>query len=41
MRPAFAVGLVFAGCCSNVIFLELLARDCVKCFPGTCSSVQQ
>ncbi|KAH0510162.1 UDP-xylose and UDP-N-acetylglucosamine transporter [Microtus ochrogaster] len=26
MRPAFAVGLVFAGCCSNVIFLELLAR---------------
>ncbi|ELW68790.1 UDP-xylose and UDP-N-acetylglucosamine transporter [Tupaia chinensis] len=26
MRPAFAVGLVFAGCCSNVIFLELLVR---------------
>ncbi|XP_074223143.1 nucleotide sugar transporter SLC35B4 isoform X2 [Camelus bactrianus] len=26
MHPAFAVGLVFAGCCSNVIFLELLAR---------------
>lgn len=26
MRAAIAVGLVFAGCCSNVIFLELLAR---------------
>ncbi|ELK35554.1 UDP-xylose and UDP-N-acetylglucosamine transporter [Myotis davidii] len=26
MRPLFAVGLVFAGCCSNVIFLELLVR---------------
>ncbi|EPY74076.1 solute carrier family 35, member B4-like protein [Camelus ferus] len=30
MHPAFAVGLVFAGCCSNVIFLELLARR----YPG-------
>ncbi|XP_028929182.1 UDP-xylose and UDP-N-acetylglucosamine transporter [Ornithorhynchus anatinus] len=30
MRPPCAVGLVFAGCCSNVIFLELLARR----FPG-------
>ncbi|XP_040269339.1 UDP-xylose and UDP-N-acetylglucosamine transporter [Bufo bufo] len=30
MRPAFAVGLVFSGCCSNVVFLELLARK----FPG-------
>ncbi|XP_044533389.1 UDP-xylose and UDP-N-acetylglucosamine transporter [Gracilinanus agilis] len=26
MHPACAVGLVFAGCCCNVIFLELLAR---------------
>ncbi|KAL6087969.1 hypothetical protein STEG23_022603 [Scotinomys teguina] len=31
MRPAFAVGLVFAGCCSNVIFLELLARKHPGC----------
>lgn len=31
MRPAFAVGLVFAGCCSNVIFLELLARTHPGC----------
>ncbi|CAH6778414.1 UDP-xylose and UDP-N-acetylglucosamine transporter [Phodopus roborovskii] len=31
MRPAFAVGLVFAGCCSNVIFLELLAREHPGC----------
>ncbi|XP_053319127.1 UDP-xylose and UDP-N-acetylglucosamine transporter [Spea bombifrons] len=30
MHPAVAVGLVFAGCCSNVVFLELLARK----FPG-------
>uniref|UniRef100_A0A8C8R6Z0 Solute carrier family 35 member B4 n=1 Tax=Pelusios castaneus TaxID=367368 RepID=A0A8C8R6Z0_9SAUR len=30
MRPAWAVGLVFGGCCSNVVFLELLARE----FPG-------
>ncbi|KAL2094070.1 hypothetical protein ACEWY4_011382 [Coilia grayii] len=30
MSPAFAVLLVFAGCCSNVVFLELLVRD----FPG-------
>ncbi|XP_067391021.1 nucleotide sugar transporter SLC35B4 [Emydura macquarii macquarii] len=30
MRPALAVGLVFSGCCSNVVFLELLARE----FPG-------
>ncbi|XP_073475524.1 nucleotide sugar transporter SLC35B4 [Aquarana catesbeiana] len=26
MHPAVAVGLVFGGCCSNVVFLELLAR---------------
>lgn len=25
-RPLSAVGLVFAGCCRNVIFLELLVR---------------
>uniref|UniRef100_A0A2K6RVA2 Solute carrier family 35 member B4 n=1 Tax=Rhinopithecus roxellana TaxID=61622 RepID=A0A2K6RVA2_RHIRO len=31
MRPALAVGLVFAGCCSNVIFLELLARKHPGC----------
>ncbi|XP_064145770.1 nucleotide sugar transporter SLC35B4 isoform X3 [Loxodonta africana] len=31
MHPAFAVGLVFAGCCSNVIFLELLARKHPGC----------
>ncbi|XP_024901714.1 UDP-xylose and UDP-N-acetylglucosamine transporter isoform X1 [Pteropus alecto] len=31
MRPFFAVGLVFAGCCSNVIFLELLARKHPGC----------
>ncbi|XP_043376856.1 UDP-xylose and UDP-N-acetylglucosamine transporter isoform X4 [Chelonia mydas] len=30
MRRALAVGLVFSGCCSNVVFLELLARE----FPG-------
>ncbi|XP_027761467.1 UDP-xylose and UDP-N-acetylglucosamine transporter-like [Empidonax traillii] len=30
MHPALAVGLVFGGCCSNVVFLELLARE----FPG-------
>ncbi|XP_075781731.1 nucleotide sugar transporter SLC35B4 [Pelodiscus sinensis] len=30
MRLAAAVGLVFGGCCSNVVFLELLARE----FPG-------
>ncbi|KAM4039539.1 nucleotide sugar transporter SLC35B4 [Anomaloglossus baeobatrachus] len=30
MHPALAVGLVFSGCCSNVVFLELLARP----FPG-------
>ncbi|XP_032914054.1 UDP-xylose and UDP-N-acetylglucosamine transporter [Catharus ustulatus] len=30
MHPAVAVGLVFGGCCSNVVFLELLARE----FPG-------
>ncbi|XP_018421875.1 PREDICTED: UDP-xylose and UDP-N-acetylglucosamine transporter [Nanorana parkeri] len=30
MHPAVAVGLVFCGCCSNVVFLELLARK----FPG-------
>ncbi|KAK2488767.1 hypothetical protein MC885_018166, partial [Smutsia gigantea] len=31
MHPAFAVGLVFSGCCSNVIFLELLARKHPGC----------
>ncbi|KAM4873756.1 nucleotide sugar transporter SLC35B4 [Thomomys bottae] len=31
MRPAFAVGLVFAGCCSNVVFLELLVRKHPGC----------
>uniref|UniRef100_A0A8C4MEW1 Solute carrier family 35 member B4 n=1 Tax=Equus asinus asinus TaxID=83772 RepID=A0A8C4MEW1_EQUAS len=31
MRAAIAVGLVFAGCCSNVIFLELLARKHPGC----------
>uniref|UniRef100_A0A670ZLB1 Solute carrier family 35 member B4 n=1 Tax=Pseudonaja textilis TaxID=8673 RepID=A0A670ZLB1_PSETE len=31
MRPSLAVGLVFAGCCSNVVFLELLIRE----FPGS------
>ncbi|KAG8576789.1 hypothetical protein GDO81_009973 [Engystomops pustulosus] len=30
MHPALAVALVFSGCCSNVVFLELLARN----FPG-------
>ncbi|XP_047918561.2 nucleotide sugar transporter SLC35B4 isoform X2 [Anser cygnoides] len=30
MHPAAAVCLVFGGCCSNVVFLELLARQ----FPG-------
>ncbi|XP_040199249.1 UDP-xylose and UDP-N-acetylglucosamine transporter [Rana temporaria] len=30
MHPAVAVGLVFGGCCSNVVFLELLARR----YPG-------
>ncbi|XP_067861279.1 UDP-xylose and UDP-N-acetylglucosamine transporter [Heptranchias perlo] len=30
MHPGFAVGLVFLGCTSNVVFLELLVRD----FPG-------
>ncbi|XP_078275660.1 UDP-xylose and UDP-N-acetylglucosamine transporter [Rhinoraja longicauda] len=30
MHPAFAIGLVFLGCSSNVVFLELLVRD----FPG-------
>ncbi|XP_063253209.1 nucleotide sugar transporter SLC35B4 isoform X1 [Prinia subflava] len=30
MHPAVAVGLVFGGCCSNVVFLELLVRQ----FPG-------
>ncbi|XP_061876271.1 nucleotide sugar transporter SLC35B4 isoform X3 [Colius striatus] len=30
MHPAAAVGLVFGGCCSNVVFLELLVRQ----FPG-------
>uniref|UniRef100_A0A8C0IR77 Solute carrier family 35 member B4 n=1 Tax=Chelonoidis abingdonii TaxID=106734 RepID=A0A8C0IR77_CHEAB len=30
MRRALGVGLVFSGCCSNVVFLELLARS----FPG-------
>ncbi|XP_036431838.1 UDP-xylose and UDP-N-acetylglucosamine transporter [Colossoma macropomum] len=30
MSTVFAVTLVFVGCCSNVVFLELLVRD----FPG-------
>ncbi|CAL1595020.1 unnamed protein product [Knipowitschia caucasica] len=30
MGTAFAIALVFFGCCSNVVFLELLVRD----FPG-------
>ncbi|XP_056429151.1 nucleotide sugar transporter SLC35B4 isoform X1 [Hyla sarda] len=30
MHPSLAVGLVFSGCCSNVVFLELLARK----YPG-------
>lgn len=30
MKPAVAVILVFVGCCSNVVFLELLARA----YPG-------
>ncbi|XP_072291297.1 UDP-xylose and UDP-N-acetylglucosamine transporter isoform X1 [Eucyclogobius newberryi] len=30
MGTSFAIGLVFIGCCSNVVFLELLVRD----FPG-------
>ncbi|XP_028670254.1 UDP-xylose and UDP-N-acetylglucosamine transporter [Erpetoichthys calabaricus] len=30
MYTAFAISLVFLGCCSNVVFLELLVRD----FPG-------
>ncbi|XP_053111606.1 UDP-xylose and UDP-N-acetylglucosamine transporter [Hemicordylus capensis] len=30
MHPGLALGLVFSGCCSNVVFLELLVRE----FPG-------
>ncbi|RXN34829.1 UDP-xylose and UDP-N-acetylglucosamine transporter [Labeo rohita] len=30
MSTLFAIALVFVGCCSNVVFLELLVRD----FPG-------
>ncbi|XP_042324044.1 UDP-xylose and UDP-N-acetylglucosamine transporter isoform X3 [Sceloporus undulatus] len=30
MHPGLALGLVFGGCCSNVVFLELLVRK----FPG-------
>ncbi|KAF7669847.1 hypothetical protein LDENG_00128730 [Lucifuga dentata] len=30
MGPVFAIGLVFVGCCSNVVSLELLVRE----FPG-------
>nr|XP_060632391.1 nucleotide sugar transporter SLC35B4 [Anolis sagrei ordinatus] len=30
MHPGLAAGLVFGGCCSNVVFLELLVRE----FPG-------
>ncbi|XP_053496975.1 UDP-xylose and UDP-N-acetylglucosamine transporter [Ictalurus furcatus] len=30
MKTVFAVSLVFVGCCSNVVFLEVLVRD----FPG-------
>ncbi|XP_019365178.1 PREDICTED: UDP-xylose and UDP-N-acetylglucosamine transporter [Gavialis gangeticus] len=31
MHPAAAVALVFGGCCSNVVFLELLARKHPGC----------
>ncbi|XP_051468586.1 UDP-xylose and UDP-N-acetylglucosamine transporter [Apus apus] len=31
MHPAAAVGLVFGGCCSNVVFLELLVRQIPGC----------
>lgn len=31
MHPAIAILLVFAGCCSNVIFLELLVREVPSC----------
>ncbi|XP_073725109.1 UDP-xylose and UDP-N-acetylglucosamine transporter [Misgurnus anguillicaudatus] len=31
MNTIFAITLVFVGCCSNVVFLELLVRD----FPGS------
>lgn len=30
MHPAAAVALVFGGCCSNVVFLELLARCALR-----------
>ncbi|XP_054845372.1 nucleotide sugar transporter SLC35B4 [Eublepharis macularius] len=30
MHPAVALGLVYSGCCSNVVFLEFLVRE----FPG-------
>ncbi|KAK7496130.1 hypothetical protein BaRGS_00012540 [Batillaria attramentaria] len=30
MKPAVAVGLVFLGCCSNVLFLEELVRELPK-----------
>ncbi|XP_060101995.1 nucleotide sugar transporter SLC35B4 [Heteronotia binoei] len=31
MHPALALGLVYSGCCSNVVFLELLIRE----YPGS------
>ncbi|XP_020632746.1 UDP-xylose and UDP-N-acetylglucosamine transporter-like [Orbicella faveolata] len=31
MHPAIAILLVFTGCCSNVIFLELLVREVPSC----------
>ncbi|XP_048357939.1 UDP-xylose and UDP-N-acetylglucosamine transporter [Sphaerodactylus townsendi] len=31
MHPAVALGLVFSGCCSNVVFLELLVREHPGC----------
>ncbi|XP_061494064.1 nucleotide sugar transporter SLC35B4 isoform X2 [Rhineura floridana] len=31
MHPGLAVGLVFSGCCSNVVFLELLIRELPGC----------
>ncbi|XP_033888226.1 UDP-xylose and UDP-N-acetylglucosamine transporter [Acipenser ruthenus] len=31
MHTAFALTLVFVGCCSNVVFLELLVRDSPGC----------
>lgn len=28
MNPIIPIGLVFVGCCSNVVFLELLVKEC-------------